>query len=83
MLEGDRSAPIVGAGTPGPDGLVELPTTDGSVTVTFPTPPTELTQVKVKPPTGTQPGDVVTVTVTYTDENGNKQPKVSNYEIPN
>ena len=78
MLEGDRIAPIAGAGTPGPDGLVDIPTQpDGKVTVTFSTPPTELTQVQVRPPTGTEPGDEVTVTVTYTDEDGNEEPRVS------
>lgn len=77
MLEGDKISPIPGMGTPGPDGLTNIPTDDdGTVTVTFSTPPTELTQVKVRPPPGTQPGDEVTVTVTYTNEDGEEVPKV-------
>ena len=77
MLESETTAKIPGAGTPGPDGSVELPLdNEGKVTVTFQTPPRELTQVQITPPTETQPGDVVKVTVQYTDEEGKTVEKV-------
>lgn len=81
MLEGDKIVPIPGSGTPNPEGLVNIPTQpDGTVTVTFPLPPDEITQIKVKPPPGTQPGDEVTVTVTFTDEDGSTTTEVSDIE---
>lgn len=73
MLDGDTLVSIVGAGTPGPDGLVKLPLVDGTVTIPLSSSPTELTQVLFKPPTDTQPGDQVTVNVKYTDQDGNPQ----------
>jgi len=76
MLEGETIARIPGAGTPGPDGLVELPSPEGKVTVPFATPAKQLTQLKVNPPAGTQPGDKVTVTVKFTNEDGTEEPKV-------
>ena len=79
MLEGERAAPIEGASTPGPDGFVELPVdATNKVPVEFPTPPTQLTKVSVKPPPGTEPEDEVTVKVTYTDEDDNEEPEVGN-----
>ena len=78
MLEGNRIAPIPGAGEPGPDGFVDIPVNqDEQVSITFPNPPTELSTVKVKPPTDTLPGDDVTVDVTYTDEDGNEETQVT------
>lgn len=78
MLEGDKIVGIDGIGTPGPDGLVEIPVnpSTNTVPVTFTTPPSEITQVKVKPPTGTEPNDEVTVTVTFTDTDGTTVVKV-------
>lgn len=70
MLEGETIAQIDGAGTPDTDGLVELPLDEGTVIVPFSTPARQLTQLKFKPPTGTRPGDEVTVVVKYTTEEG-------------
>lgn len=78
MVDGEKNAPITGAGTPDPDGTTEVPLKpDGSVTITFETPPSELTQVKVTPPDSSKPGDEITVTVVYTTEDDKTITKVS------
>lgn len=72
MLEGETLASIAGAGSPDSDGLVPLPVnpSDGSLpSVTFSTPAREVTLVRVKP-TGADPGDKVTVSVTFTKPDG-------------
>ena len=78
MLDGEKTAPIDGAETPDSDGTTEVPLDEtGSVVVKFKTPPSELTQVKVTPPDETEPGDKITVTVEYIDEDDNPITKVS------
>lgn len=77
MLDGETVSSIGGTGTPGPEGFVELPTNDdGKVTIPFPVPAEQLTQVKVRPPTGTLTGDEIKVTATYTNKDGVKVTKV-------
>ena len=75
-------APIPGVGEPGPDGFVNFPVANYVgvfiITITFPNPPTELSTVKVRPPTDSSlRGDHVTVFATYTDEDGKAQTKVT------
>ena len=80
MLESGKIADIPGIGAPGPDGLVNIPVElDGTTSVTFTTPISELTQIKVKP-TNVLVDDVVRVTVTLTDTDGVNTDLVS--EIP-
>lgn len=70
-MEGETLANIPNAGAPGPDGLVPLTVNpDGSLpSIPLSTPAREVTLVRVKP-TGADPGDQVTVTVTFTQADG-------------
>lgn len=77
MLEGDAFVSSPQIGSKGPDGFVSTTLDDESVEVTFTDKPTELTQVQVKAPTDSQPGDVVKVTVTYIYVDGKDRTRVS------
>ena len=75
MLEEGRAVPVNAAGTPGPDGFINVESPNGKAIINFPT-PSELTQLQIRTPTGLNPGDRVTVTVEYTNEAGVLKPKV-------
>ena len=78
MLDGENAPEIPGAKTPDTDGARVVPLDDtGSIEVSFPTTPSELTQLKVTPPDESRPGDKITVTVEYTPEDGSPVTKVS------
>ena len=78
LLGGNRIATIPGAGEPGPDGFVAFRNVnDSGIFITFPNPPTELSTIKVKRPADSLPGDDVTVSTAYTDEDGKEQSKVT------
>ena len=61
---------------PGPDGFVNTSPVDGVIDVDFSVKPTELTQVQVKAPADSTPGEIVTVSVLYTDVDGKTKTKV-------
>ena len=76
MLEGGAYVSSPQIGTKGVDGFVSTSPQNGVLEVTFTDKPTELTQVLVKAPADSLPGDRVTVTVVFTDVDGNERRRV-------
>lgn len=76
MLEGGAFVSSPDIGTRGVDGFVNTSPTDGAVEVVFTDKPTELTQVLVKAPADSLPGDIVRVSVQYIDVDGASKSRV-------